>query len=578
MDAERSTAAGEGLIWGRNMKRGFSGRIVFAVLGSLAAVIVVGIFFYLVRQNHSGSIVYRYDDGWEITIGGDEYHDVSLSEFSFKAVARGTEIVMRNTIPKEVADGSTMRLLMYLSTVEARLDGEVIYQYGQEDYRQGRLVGSGYHFITLPNDCDGAEIEIIITAAEPAAITNIPVIEVVPSDNVYTNFADTRMIGMFISFFLFMLGAVLTVVSIFAICFNRAYFRLLLISTFSFLMGIWSMCNNKLLQIFSTDLATNTFVEYLALYLAPIPFVVLIWHMRKDELTRWRRMLCLFVCGLVSSFALIALVLQLLNIVHFSVTLTYFHAIGVVSLICMFIVGTQKLKKTDASNRILISGIIVMSTAIALDLVRFNVQKYLIPEKELLSNSLIPIGTLVFIILLLVSYLIYLYEMVMSKAEKETLTKMAYHDALSGLFNRAKCDEEFKRLDSASGDYAIISFDLNGLKSTNDQLGHAMGDLLLQAFGEILKEAFGDFGKVFRMGGDEFLVIVEGSGLARIDRGVEKMLELEQLRSVAYPFTIDTSYGIARRSECSEKRCEKVLQTADKRMYEMKVQAHKQRQ
>lgn len=559
------------------MKKDFVRKVAVAIIGSVAVMAVVGIFFYGIRQNYSGSIVYRYDDGWDISMKGEEYRDVSLSEFAFSAVEQGEVVTMRNKIPRDASERSTMRLLMYLSTVEARLDGELIYQYGQSYLEQGKLVGSGYHFIPLPSDCEGSEIEIVITAAEPAAFTNIPVIEVVPSDNVYTNFADTHMSSLFVSFFLFMLGAVLTVISIFALCFNWAYFRLLLIGSFSLLMGIWSMCNNKLLQIFSTDLATNSFVEYISLYMAPVPFILLIWHMRRNEAARWRNVLCLFVCGLVSAFSVIALLLQVTNTLHFPATLTSFHLIGAVSLVCMFIVCMQKWRDMDNSTRILFVGILVMCLAIALDLVRFNVQKYIMPENELLSTSVIPLGTLVFIVMLLVSYLFFLYDMVMSKAEKETLTKMAYHDALSGLYNRAKCDEEFKRLDKRSGDFAIISFDLNGLKSTNDNLGHAMGDLLLQSFGEILQDSFSDFGKVFRMGGDEFLVIVEGEKISLIDRGVNRMLRLEQERSVDYPFSIDTSYGIARKSECPEKLCEKVLQIADQRMYEMKVQAHKQR-
>ena len=112
---------------------------------------------------------------------------------------------------------------------------------------------------------------------------------------------------------------------------------------------------------------------------------------------------------------------------------------------------------------------------------------------------------------------------------------------------------------------------MNGLKTINDSLGHTKGDELLQEFAKILQSAFDGVGDVFRMGGDEFLVIVREDKFSQMDQCLNRMVKLEQRRSGELSYTIDSSYGVAKRSECPGEMTEKVYSMADQRMYEMKT-------
>lgn len=82
-------------------------------------------------------------------------------------------------------------------------------------------------------------------------------------------------------------------------------------------------------------------------------------------------------------------------------------------------------------------------------------------------------------------------------------------DALTGLMNRRSFEDALKRLrtgeDSASW---FCALDVNGLKRVNDQIGHAAGDELLQGAAKCIRKTFASFGTCFRIGGDEFLVIL----------------------------------------------------------------------
>lgn len=86
------------------------------------------------------------------------------------------------------------------------------------------------------------------------------------------------------------------------------------------------------------------------------------------------------------------------------------------------------------------------------------------------------------------------------------LERMSYEDSLTGVFNRNKfnhlLDSGWDREKSHLG---IVCFDLNGLKQVNDQWGHGAGDDLLRRAAKEIRRLFD--GKIYRMGGDEFVVL-----------------------------------------------------------------------
>ena len=70
-----------------------------------------------------------------------------------------------------------------------------------------------------------------------------------------------------------------------------------------------------------------------------------------------------------------------------------------------------------------------------------------------------------------------------------------------------------KRLDGGFSDFGFAILDLNNLKETNDEYGHRVGDELIRATANITAEVFAG-SPIFRIGGDEFLVLLSGEALA----------------------------------------------------------------
>ncbi len=134
------------------------------------------------------------------------------------------------------------------------------------------------------------------------------------------------------------------------------------------------------------------------------------------------------------------------------------------------------------------------------------------------------------------------------------LRHQALHDALSGLPNRALITDRIEQLLARSRRNgtvgAALFVDLDEFKNVNDTLGHAAGDRLLQAVAARLITTLRDVDTIGRMGGDEFVVLIEGATLERAPELVaERILEVMrhpfELDGVGTPMTVTTSIGIA---------------------------------
>ncbi len=155
---------------------------------------------------------------------------------------------------------------------------------------------------------------------------------------------------------------------------------------------------------------------------------------------------------------------------------------------------------------------------------------------------------------------------------------LAVHDTLTGLPNRAlildRAEQMLARARRGDIQVAALFIDLDGFKDVNDDLGHGVGDQLLQAVSERLTATMRQSDSVGRLGGDEFVVLVDGSTM---DAGPELVAErlLAVLRapfdlagSTTAPLTLTASIGIATgaRSTAVE-----LLRDADIALYEAKA-------
>ncbi len=115
---------------------------------------------------------------------------------------------------------------------------------------------------------------------------------------------------------------------------------------------------------------------------------------------------------------------------------------------------------------------------------------------------------------------------------EQALTRLAFHDPLTGLPNRRALDEQaalaFQVPDGAVRVATAVMLDINGLKRVNDHEGHAVGDQLIRAVGQSLERCFSRLAGsyVARVGGDEFVVLVVGQEPALVHQVADEVCEL----------------------------------------------------
>lgn len=155
----------------------------------------------------------------------------------------------------------------------------------------------------------------------------------------------------------------------------------------------------------------------------------------------------------------------------------------------------------------------------------------------------------------------------------------AYHDALTGLPNRAllleRLGRAIHRAQRCSGECLVVLFlDIDNFKNVNDSFGHGIGDKLLVQIGERLTKVIRDVDTVARLGGDEFVVLVER---VNDDHHVPQIADRIQI-SLTTPFQLDgaeiltsPSIGIVVDGE-SYDYPEDILRDADIALYRAKEQ------
>lgn len=144
----------------------------------------------------------------------------------------------------------------------------------------------------------------------------------------------------------------------------------------------------------------------------------------------------------------------------------------------------------------------------------------------------------------------------------------AYIDGLTGLNNRAAYEEHVDRLEDeirgGTADFAIAVFDVNSLKEFNDRYGHKKGDEVIRSAAAALQSTFRE-GKLYRIGGDEFLVILESSY-------AELPQKLASVRGNQAGFSISAGSAVYNRRTDREYRS--VFNRADAAMYNDKREYH----
>jgi diguanylate cyclase (GGDEF)-like protein len=192
-------------------------------------------------------------------------------------------------------------------------------------------------------------------------------------------------------------------------------------------------------------------------------------------------------------------------------------------------------------------------------------------------NSRNQILFAVFAVLLLAGILLMQFEKLSrNKLEQEkqtsrTFRAMANTDSMTGVRNKLAYSEHEAAInqriqDNAIEKLAVVVCDINGLKYVNDNDGHAAGDALIKDACALICGSF-THGAVFRIGGDEFVVLLEGEGFDTMDETVRALNRKVEDNIRENAVVVSVGCAVLRKED---RQLRDVFERADQMMYERK--------
>lgn len=511
------------------------------------------------------------DEHWNITINDRVYEDVSLGGFTFPSVEKGDTITMQRQLPKDWdMVEATLRLYIRHTAVKMYVKNEQVYEYGCERLKKNKSVGSGLQFINFPDKYKGQQLKLVLYVTEDYAFSKFDPVRIYEWKHAYRAFLTENRLPMFLGSFLVIFGISVLVITIIALLFSRKYVRMLCLAAFSICMGLWTLCYYNVVLIYAIPLYSVAFVEYMALYLAPIPIIIYMYQyveaLKKKpfRVTYW----ILFVAQFI--FDVVTLYLHTIDKVHCVATLKYMQILVVVHLIYFTVVVIKNIRFGHFNNRGYLVGLLIVVGCIGYDLLSYYTNRYHDGSMNIKGAS--SVGVMLFLFLLFLEFYRSMSLKIMEETERNFLIKSAYTDELTQLPNRRYCSEQMKKIDEDRiSNYTIMSFDLNNLKHINDNYGHSQGDILIREAADVIFESFSEHGVVGRMGGDEFIAILKTSTKEEIEQLLKDFYgNIEKKNQGKGNMNVAISCGYAMSGELPERDTEKLYQMADDRMYKNK--------
>lgn len=172
------------------------------------------------------------------------------------------------------------------------------------------------------------------------------------------------------------------------------------------------------------------------------------------------------------------------------------------------------------------------------------------------------------------SYLVLFYVSTVSRSQK-ALRRMATVDALTGLFNRRHlaelADKEIARHARHPEPLSFLLLDVDHFKQFNDRHGHETGDLILTQVSAVLAQTLREQDFIGRWGGEEFLVVLPGTGLPQATQTAERIRDAVETYSWVFEDTqvsVTVSVGVSQYR--SGEKLSAVIARADMALYEGK--------
>ncbi len=532
---------------------------------------LAGVLLYFFGWPANGQLY--LDDSISVCVthaDGSETHYLSNR---FSPVGPGDSVDISIALPARPYADAALCFCLPNSVLEVYSGDTLLYSYGQALADAGRQIGNMWYRVPIPENAWGTTLHLHCRPMENAAFSKVWRVMILPSVDSLRYPLIGHEISAMVMFTMLGLFTGALWVQLFSLHWSSLRRQGVYMALFGAVISAWALGFDGLFFLFFRSPALCANLEYFLLFLMPVPLCLYLFEASK---IKWCRTL---YGGMAAGFGVFFLAATALNFTtaayHYSRLLPVLHlSLGcamAVLIVCLF--STRNSGRDDLETdrgRILTAGLVLSMAAFTLELIRYNLDKFLPNLSQLFSGSIAFVGIGIFALTLTMHYALQWIEDFQGHRERESLQRMALFDALTCIYNRSGCLWALSEMEKQGQQrFTIFFFDVNNLKKANDTYGHEMGDRLLQFVADNLRETFLGHGHYGRWGGDEFVAFIEGDETARRTELCTTFAEHIDAanRAGLFPFPISVACGVTSSTAAHPIPVFDAIKAADHQMY-----------
>lgn len=379
-----------------------------------------------------------------------------------------------------------------------------------------------------------------------------------------------KLFGITVSLLMVIIGLVLIAIDLMpAYNQTRKNHGMIWLGLYSTLIGIWSLIETNVMQFFVSDMRILQMVDNMIMIVDSMPLLLYL----DCEYRIFKNWIMRAFCYVNAVYILASVVLQFTGIMDLHDVLAGAMLTLVVSCIMLLIWVGAKLRDMICKRQPILNYVIQLSGLCSLWLsALFEMLRYSKAD-HMDRAEYLRVGMLIFVICLAVSSQLETYRLLENGLKFDIISSLAYSDGLTGLGNRTAYLEQIEAYASGEAGISqlgIVFLDVNNLKKVNDNQGHEKGDELITAASKIIADSFGKNGKSYRIGGDEFCVLMTGISLQeKYEQGLMEfqglIKEANRLKGRTYEIQIANGFSVC--DTITKEKIEEAIMAADSAMY-----------
>ena len=424
------------------------------------------------------------------------------------------------------------------------------------------ITGASYHIVSIPQNSDTKNQTVCIALKSSWSKYDGSFSEIRRGSrsSLLMYLVQKSFARIITSILIFMLGLILLGIAfVFRKQMNGDH-TLRALGYFSILVGCWLLEETNFTQLLYSNPLVHWLFDYFFFITMPITFFYFI-----EELSGIHNDKGLGILTYVDiAIIILSLVLQVGWKVILPKTLLLTHLFLIISLLYVVFFFAREIKQGNVRMKNYLPAILILVIGALAELGNYYVR---IVEQ----NVALTFSFLVFFIYLGVQvYRTSVYK-IQELADATTYHKLAFIDFSTGVYNRTAYYTFVEKYEEKIPQpYCIILFDMNNLKKINDNYGHLYGDRVIKTFSDCAQRAFGIYGKVYRIGGDEFLALIRNPVFEQVQEACSRFeRNVANQQEVQYKFTV--AYGSASFSAKTGDDFFTAQKAADANMYKMKT-------